>query len=78
MRTRSPSPGSGGATEIATCCRKTYIVMKQSRRSFVETLDFVTSLGHGPTGTGTRLATRDSHLRPGAAGERPLRHETAT
>jgi len=44
-------PGSGGATEIATCCGKTYIVMKQSRRTFVEKLDFLTSLGHGPTGT---------------------------
>ena len=44
-------PGSGGATEIATCCRRTYIVMKQSRRSFVDKLDFVSSLGHGPTGT---------------------------
>ena len=44
-------PGSGGATEIATCCRRTYIVMKQSRRTFVDKLDFLTSLGHGPTGT---------------------------
>src|SRR4029077_13585332 len=44
-------PGSGGATEIATSCGKTYIVMKQNRRSFVERLGFVTSLGHGPTGT---------------------------
>jgi glutaconate CoA-transferase subunit B len=52
-------PGSGGATEIATCCRKTYIVMKQSRRSFVDTLDFVSSLGHGPTGTErTQLGVR--------------------
>jgi glutaconate CoA-transferase subunit B len=44
-------PGSGGATEIATSCGKTYIVMKQNKRSFVERLGFVTSLGHGPTGT---------------------------
>src|SRR4051812_21227083 len=43
-------PGSGGATEIATCCHKIYIVMKQSHRSFVGRLDFITSLGHGPTG----------------------------
>jgi len=43
-------PGSGGATEIATSCRRIYIVMRQSARSFVETLDFLTSLGHGPTG----------------------------
>ena len=43
-------PGSGGATEIATACQRIFIVMPQSRRSFVEKLDFLTSLGHGPTG----------------------------
>ena len=40
-------PGGGGAPEIATCSRKTYLIMKQSRRSFVEKLDFVTSFGFG-------------------------------
>jgi glutaconate CoA-transferase, subunit B len=48
-------PGSGGATEIATCCRRTYIVIRQNRRSFVDKLDFLTSLGHGPTGTERRV-----------------------
>lgn len=43
-------PGSGGATEIATSCGRIYIVMRQTPRAFVEKLDFVTSLGHGPTG----------------------------
>jgi glutaconate CoA-transferase, subunit B len=43
-------PGSGGATEIATACRRIYIVMRHHPRAFVERLDFVTSLGHGPTG----------------------------
>ncbi|HVL69678.1 MAG TPA: CoA-transferase subunit beta [Vicinamibacterales bacterium] len=43
-------PGSGGATEIATACRRVYIVMKHGARAFVEKLDFLTSLGHGPTG----------------------------
>ena len=43
-------PGSGGATEIATGCHRIFIVMPQGPRSFVETLDFVTSLGHGATG----------------------------
>lgn len=43
-------PGSGGATEIATGCRRVYIVMPHGPRAFVETLDFRTSLGHGPTG----------------------------
>jgi glutaconate CoA-transferase subunit B len=44
-------PGSGGATEIATHCRRIFIVMKHGVRAFVERLDFLTSLGHGPTGT---------------------------
>jgi glutaconate CoA-transferase subunit B len=43
-------PGSGGATEIATGCQRIFIVMRHGARAFVETLDFVTSLGHGPTG----------------------------
>jgi glutaconate CoA-transferase, subunit B len=43
-------PGSGGATEIATSCRRIYIVMRHGRKSFVDRLDFLTSLGHGPTG----------------------------
>ena len=43
-------PGSGGATEIAAGCGRLYIVMPQHRRSFVNRLDFLTSLGHGPTG----------------------------
>jgi len=43
-------PGSGGATEIATGCEQIFIVMRHSPRSFVAKLDFLTSLGHGPTG----------------------------
>jgi glutaconate CoA-transferase subunit B len=43
-------PGSGGATEIATACQRIYIVMRHGARAFVERLDFLTSLGHGPTG----------------------------
>jgi glutaconate CoA-transferase, subunit B len=43
-------PGSGGATEIATSCGRIYIVMRQTARTFVSRLDFMTSLGHGPTG----------------------------
>ena len=43
-------PGSGGATEIAAHCRRVFIVMAHDTRAFVNTLDFVTSLGHGPTG----------------------------
>jgi glutaconate CoA-transferase subunit B len=43
-------PGSGGATEIATSCGQVYIVMRQSARTFVKQLDFLTTLGHGRTG----------------------------
>jgi glutaconate CoA-transferase subunit B len=47
-------PGSGGATEIATACQRVYIVMRHNRRAFVDTLDFMTSLGHGRTGVERR------------------------
>jgi glutaconate CoA-transferase subunit B len=43
-------PGSGGATEIATGAGQIFIVMRQGERSFVERLDFLTTLGHGRTG----------------------------
>jgi glutaconate CoA-transferase subunit B len=38
-------PGSGGAPEIATFAREVCLVVLQSRRSFVEKLDFITSSG---------------------------------
>jgi glutaconate CoA-transferase subunit B len=43
-------PGGGGAPEIASSCQEIFITMKQSKRGFVEKLDFVTSLGHGKGG----------------------------
>lgn len=43
-------PGSGGAPEIATSCGEIFIIMAQSKRSFVGKLDFITSLGHGEGG----------------------------
>ena len=46
-------PGAGGAPEIAASCREVLIIMRQSRRSFVERVDFVTSFGYG-TGPGER------------------------
>ena len=52
-------PGAGGAPEIATGCGEIFIVMRQSQRSFVERLDFMTTLGHGADGTErTRLGFR--------------------
>jgi glutaconate CoA-transferase subunit B len=43
-------PGGGGAPEIANSCGEIFIIMTQSRRSFVDRLDFLTSLGHGEGG----------------------------
>jgi glutaconate CoA-transferase subunit B len=43
-------PGAGGAPEIAASCREVLVVMRQSPRSFVERLDFVTSVGFGSGG----------------------------
>ena len=43
-------PGGGGAPEIASHCRQTYVVMAQSRRTFVEKVDFITSFGYGAGG----------------------------
>ncbi len=39
-------PGSGGACEIAINARKVFVIMRQSRRSFVEQIDFRTSPGN--------------------------------
>lgn len=50
-------PGSGGACEIALNAQRVVVVMNQSRRSFVERVDFVTSPGHRrPGGGGARPA----------------------
>jgi glutaconate CoA-transferase, subunit B len=39
-------PGSGGACDISINARKVFVIMPQSKRTFVETVDFVTSPGH--------------------------------
>jgi glutaconate CoA-transferase subunit B len=46
-------PGAGGAPEIAASCREVIVVVRQSPRTFVERVDFVTSVGFG-TGPGDR------------------------
>jgi glutaconate CoA-transferase subunit B len=38
-------PGGGGAPEIATCARDVFVMLRQTRRAFVERLDFTTSVG---------------------------------
>jgi glutaconate CoA-transferase, subunit B len=46
-------PGAGGAPEIAASCREVIVIVRQSRRTFVEKVDFVTSVGYG-SGPGDR------------------------
>jgi glutaconate CoA-transferase subunit B len=40
-------PGAGGAPEIAVSCRETYVMLRQTPRTFVERLDFRTTRGAG-------------------------------
>lgn len=71
-------PGAGGAPEIAGGCREVIIVIRQSPRTFVEKLDFITSVGYldgpggreraGLTGRGPGLVVTDlGMLRPNPA-----------
>lgn len=68
-------PGAGGAPEIAAAARETIVVVKHSSRTFVTTLDFVTTVGFarggrsreslGPTGGGpSRVITDLGVLEP--------------
>jgi glutaconate CoA-transferase subunit B len=50
---RTRLPGAGGAPEIAASCGEVVIVAPHSRRTLVERLDFVTTVGHGD-GPGSR------------------------
>lgn len=62
-------PGAGGASEMATLAKEVLIVVKQSKRSFVNKLDFLTSSGSispetaknsGPyVGSGTKAIITD-------------------
>jgi glutaconate CoA-transferase subunit B len=40
-------PGAGGAPEIAASCREVIVVVRQSKRTFVDRVDFITSVGFG-------------------------------
>jgi glutaconate CoA-transferase subunit B len=40
-------PGAGGAPEIAASCREVVVVLRQTPRTFVDRVDFVTSVGFG-------------------------------
>jgi glutaconate CoA-transferase, subunit B len=71
-------PGAGGAPGIAASCREVIIVVRHSTRTFVERLDFVTTVGYlrgpgerqrlGLTGAGPTMVITDLgllHPRPG-------------
>ena len=49
-------PGAGGAPEIASSARRVIVVLRHSRRAFVERLDFRTSV----PGRGSRRSTTSS------------------
>jgi glutaconate CoA-transferase, subunit B len=71
-------PGAGGAPEIAAQSREVIVMLRQSRRTFVERLDFVTSVGLGADvsrselgfpGAGPTVVITDlGVLRPGGNG----------
>ena len=62
-RPKTRLPGAGGAPEIAMHAKRTFVVLKQTPRSFVPKLDFRTSVGF--------LDGHGSRARTGAAGEGP-------
>jgi glutaconate CoA-transferase subunit B len=58
-RPKTRLPGAGGAPEIAASCGEVVVVAPHSTRTFVERLDFCTTVGHGDgTGTRARLGLR--------------------
>jgi glutaconate CoA-transferase subunit B len=46
-------PGGGGAPEIGASCRETFVMLRHTPRTFVERLDFRSTVGYGD-GPGTR------------------------
>jgi glutaconate CoA-transferase subunit B len=61
---RTRLPGAGGAPEICSNAREVLVVLKQSPRTFVSKLDFITSVGH--------LDGRDARRRLGLPGKGPV------
>lgn len=56
-------PGSGGACEIAINARQIFVIMRQSRRSFVDKIDFRTSPGNlGGAGNAERIRREQGWL----------------
>jgi glutaconate CoA-transferase subunit B len=72
-------PGAGGAPEIAASSKEAIVVLRQSPRSFVERVDFITSVCSGPTTVITDLGVYSpdddgelalTHLHPGVTEQR--------
>jgi glutaconate CoA-transferase subunit B len=56
-------PGSGGACEIAINARQVFVIMRQSKRSFVDKIDFRTSPGNlGGAETAARIRREEGWL----------------
>ncbi len=58
-------PGSGGACEIAINAREVFVIMRQSRRSFMERIDFRTSPGNLGGVDGARIRREQGWLGAG-------------
>jgi glutaconate CoA-transferase subunit B len=72
-RPRVRLPGAGGAPEIAAWCRETFVMLKQSPRTFVAELDFRTTAGAGVGGAGVTCVVTDlGVLEPDGTGELTL------
>jgi glutaconate CoA-transferase subunit B len=72
-RPRVRLPGAGGAPEIAAWCRETFVMLRQTKRTFVERLDFRTTSGAGIGGAGVTCVVTDlGVLEPDASGELTL------
>ena len=72
-RPRVRLPGAGGAPEIADWCRETFVMLRQTARTFVEKLDFRTTSGAGVGGAGVTCVVSDlGVLEPDGAGELTL------
>jgi glutaconate CoA-transferase subunit B len=54
-------PGAGGAPEIAASAKEVIVIVRQSKRTLVERVDFITSVGYGDgPGARQRLGLRGS------------------
>jgi glutaconate CoA-transferase subunit B len=77
-RPKTRLPGAGGAPEIAAHAKQTFVMLKQSSRSFVPKLDFRTSVGFldghgarsrsGATGAGPQVVITDCGMLKPAPG----------